>query len=195
MPISILAVACEVCAQSASFEFANILKIRVKSDIPYFEKSKHFDILDRKGWGRYKVYYHAIHYPGISPALENIEDLPENCQPEEWNQGSFYPNIIHNVHFGVLRCDHCKNVLKHKLDWPKDAYFQIEYKGESLWAYDRKFAIKLINYIKSKDRKKRIDAQSSYAVQDSFLRKIPEHFQTAKARDEIVKKLEKKLRA
>jgi len=28
-------------------------------------------------------------------------------------------------------------------------------------------------------------------VQDSFLRKIPEHFQTAKARGDIVKKLEK----
>ena len=81
--------------------------------------------------------------------------------------------------------------MKHKLDWPEEAYFQVSYKGKVLWAYDRKTASKLLNYIKSDDRRKRIELQPSYIVQDAFLRKIPEHFQTAKARKAIAKKLEK----
>jgi len=83
---------------------------------------------------------------------------------------------------------------KHNLKWPEEAYFQINYKGQVLWAFDRKYALKLLSYIESKERKKRIVGYSgkpwnTIISQDWFLRHIPEHFQTAKARPEIVKKL------
>ena len=193
MGISFVTVRCPTCALIAEFEFANIIQITRKSNISYFENSKHFDVIDREGWSKYKLYYHAVHYPSISPRLENIKDLPENCGTDNWQKRASYPNIIHHKHYGTIQCNTCKSASKHQLEWPEEAFFQIGYKGKTLWAYDRETAIKLLGYIQSKDRRKRIELSPDYVVQDAFLRKIPEHFQTAKARDIIVKKLKKVL--
>ena len=193
MGISLVTIRCSKCALLAEFEFANVLQIKRKLDILYFEKSKHFDVINREGWSKYKLYHHAVHYPSISPRLENIIDLPINCKADKWQQGASYPNIISKHFAGTIRCNNCKSISKHQLKWPDEAFFQIMYKGKNLWAYDRKTAVKLLNYIKSIDRRKRLIHNSSYIIQDSFLRKIPEHFQTSKARGEIVKKLEKLL--
>ncbi len=192
MMFSSISIRCPICTQLAEFEFANYIELRHKSDLLYFKKSKHFDVVSREGWSKYKLYYHAIHYRGISPHLENIKNLPKHCAPKKWQQGVIYPNITLHKSLGTIRCNICKSISKYELTWPEEAFFQIEYKGKNLWAYDRNTAIQLLNYIKSNDRSKRVESSSeNYVTQDYFLRKIPEQFQTAKARNEIVKKLRK----
>lgn len=123
MKISNLTVACKMCSQAASFEFANVIEIKDKTIIQHLTNSKHFDVLNFKGWGKYKRNYYAIHYPGINPRLENIKNLPEKCQPEHWQQGSHYPNIVHYSHYGVLRCNNCDIISKHVMEWPDEAFF------------------------------------------------------------------------
>jgi len=111
---------------------------------------------------------------------------------DEYFRKSREPKELKNT--GSIRCSCCLIQRKHSLNWPSDAYFQITYKGKVLWAFDRKYTLKLLSYIESKERKKRIVGYSGQPwntvySQDWFLRHIPEHFQSAKARPEIVKKL------
>ncbi len=55
---------------------------------------------------------------------------------------------------GVLVCKTCPSAQRYKLNWPEDAYFQITYKGQKLWAYNRAFAVSLLAYLESETRKK-----------------------------------------
>ncbi len=184
---------CPSCGEAAKFAFATY-QIFKKNDEEYFRKSKDFEVF--RGQHSHGSFYHAaLYYPGLGNSLENINDLPEDYKPNMWRHPYWYvtlPKELENT--GSIRCSSCLIQRKHSLNWPNDAYFQITYKGKVLWAFDRKYTLKLLSYIESKERKKRIVGYSgkpwnTIYSQDWFLRHIPEHFQSAKARPEIVKKL------
>jgi len=190
-------ICCPKCDGAAKFAFATY-QIFQKKDREYFEKSKNFDVF--KGLYSHGSFYHAaLYYPGLGNTLANIHDLPEGFSAKMWRHRYWHVTLPPELkNSGTIRCTKCLIQKKHKLNWPEDAYFKIQYKGQTLWAYDRKYALKLLNYIKSDERKKRIvgykgNSQNTFISQDWFLRHIPEHFQTAKARPEIVKKLTKLL--
>ena len=190
-----LQIKCPNCKCLADFVFASKINIK-KKDAKYFSKSKHFVLKREKKWSSWRTYYYAWYYPLLSPRIENIPDLPDGYEAGHARGGFGYYDYYGQVlegNEGVTACAFCKTLAKHTLDWPQDAYFQIDYKGQTLWAYDRSYALKLLEYIKSNDRKKRIGSTDKYVSQDFFLRKIPEHFQTKKARGEVVKKLSKLL--
>jgi len=184
---------CPSCSGAAKFAFATY-QIFQKKDYSYFSKSKNFEVF--KGQHSHGSYYQAaLYYPGLGNSLENVTDLPDGYEANMWRHPYWYvtlPKELENT--GAIRCSSCLIQKKHNLKWPEEAYFQINYKGQVLWAFDRKYALKLLSYIESKERKKRIVGYSgkpwnAIISQDWFLRHIPEHFQTAKARPEIVKKL------
>ena len=184
---------CPECKGAANFAFATY-QIFQKENQKYFEQSKNFEVF--KGQHSHGSYYRAaLYYPGLRNSLENIKDLPDGYERSMWKHTHWHvtlPKELSNT--GAIRCTECLVQKKHKLIWPDDTYFQIEYKGQVLWAFDRKYALKLLAYIESDERKKRIIGYSGNPwnkiySQDWFLRHIPEHFQTAKARPEIVKKL------
>lgn len=85
---------------------------------------------------------------------------------------------------GIIQCSACHTNLKHKLNWPLDAYWQWEIRGQTLWAWDKNQALEILTYIKSELRPSR----HSYS-----LRYIPEHFLSAKVRALIVQRLEQSL--
>ena len=89
---------------------------------------------------------------------------------------------------GSVDCTQCGLRQFHQLKWPQDAYYQIEYKGQLLWAFQRETANELKEYILSRDRD-RTKFQWQF-----FLLHVPTIFLKQNARDEIVKKLEKLLR-
>jgi len=184
---------CPSCGGAAKFAFATY-QIIDKENLDYFSKSKDFEIF--RGQHSHGSYYRAaLYYPGIGNSLENVKDLPEGYEASMWRHPYWYvtlPKELENT--GSIRCSSCLIQKKHKLQWPDDAYFQVSYKGKTLWAFDRKYTLRLLSYIESKERKKRIVGYSgkpwnTIVSQDWFLRHIPEHFQTAKARPEIVRKL------
>lgn len=178
---------CPECRSIADFINSNQIKVK-KKDKDYFLQSKFFKLHESGFSKAQRTSYYTLHYPLLMPKLENISDLPEGYTAEYWRSS-------YREYGGVLNCSSCNTCQIHILNWPDDAYFQLDYKGKTLWAYDRSYAIKLRDYIKSGDRKKRHPASTeTYIFQDYFLRKIPEHFQTKKARDEIVSKLNKLLR-
>jgi hypothetical protein len=86
---------------------------------------------------------------------------------------------------GVINCKSCPKIRRYRLRWPEDAHFQISYKGERLWAYNRTFALSLLDYLDSDVRKS--------TRSNPFLNSVPTVFQTAKARPIVVRALKLKL--
>lgn len=184
-----IVIKCPDCKLPVDFYFAAFKSVPNK-DIEYFKNSKNFTVVEKlPGHGGY--YNVAFFYHGLRDNLQNISDLPEGYWPEMWNRNYWFSCRVKGFeNSGSYRCAECATQRKYNLSWPNDAYYQINYRGNVLWAYDRHTAVRLFDYIRSHTRLK---SPENSIVQDWFLRKIPEHFQSAKARDEITKKLGKLL--
>lgn len=87
---------------------------------------------------------------------------------------------------GLVQCSHCHSNRKHKLNWPVDAYWQWEVRGQLLWAWDKEHAQIILNFVKETARPSR----RSYS-----LKYIPSHFLSAKVRDLVVQKIERSINA
>lgn len=192
-----LDIVCDKCGGLAQFEFALIRAITRKADRAYFEKSRDFLVLPAKHAGSYK---RAAYFPNLGNNLHNISRLPEGHSVDEWQASKSGFSFDGQGGLGVLTCASCHRRRKHELRWPDDAYFRVDYRGHQLWAYNRANAVKLLNYIRSDERKKGIkgfidlgDRKIEIDGIDSFLHKIPKIFQSKKARHHIVEKLEKRL--
>src|SRR5437868_2978132 len=55
-------------------------------------------------------------------------------------------------YLGVAQCRQCHAQYAYEVSWPADAYYQWEIRGHSLWAYNRKHARVLLEFIGSKER-------------------------------------------
>ena len=86
--------------------------------------------------------------------------------------------------YGLVQCSHCHTNKKHTLNWPNDAYWQWEIRGELLWAWDQDHAKEILAFVKETVR------PSRYSYN---LRYIPSHFLSAKVRDLVIQKMEKSL--
>jgi hypothetical protein len=106
--------------------------------------------------------------------------LPGGYSPEDWDH-SPYLYRSHGLDIGSVTCQSCGYRKKHSLNWPDEAYFQIDYKGKVLWAFDRESATVLRDYVRSETRQR--DGKWK-----AFLLHIPSHFLKKKAREEVSKK-------
>lgn len=86
-------------------------------------------------------------------------------------------------HTGVVRCEDCFWSGVRKLNWPDDAYYRWDIRGEVLWAWSAEHARALLDYISSKNREA---GDGPYARN---LHHLPKEFLDAKIRDRIVKKI------
>ena len=88
---------------------------------------------------------------------------------------------------GAISCDACGLNRKHDLDWPNDAFYQIEYRNSVLWAFNRDSASELLTYIES-------ETESGKTSVQQLPDEIPAEFLTRKARGTVVKRLTAVLR-
>lgn len=178
----VVAVECPNCKSEANFEFAECVKIKLRADIEYFEKSQFFEVVKIQNSGgqfhNFAFYYHKQRQNN----LPELNDLPENYDILDWAH-SQYLCRSHGFDIGVVVCPKCQFQRKHNLKWPDDAYFKIQYKGQLLWAFDRSSGLELLKFIQSTDRNR------ANFLHRSFLMKVPALFLNKKARPEISKKL------
>ena len=185
-----LAVRCPDCARDATFIYASVAWIHKKADREFFDKSPHFECMSEEDYNghlkHYAVYYHKLK----SISIEAVGELPDGYSIDDWAQGK-HPTSVSALHarlnFGSTVCRHCGSRKKHQLDWPNDAWYQINHGDKILWAYDKSSAQNLRNFIAAKDRDIRQFRDGR------FLMKIPSHFLNQKARDSVVKKLDRLL--
>lgn len=181
----ILDIRCPKCGGDARFEFGEVVKIKLRGDVPFFRDSHLFEyrqVVDSCGhrWHA-AIYYAALH----GGSTEAISGLPEGYQPSDWDH-SKYLRWGYTV-IGAYACRSCHDVRRHDLSWPTDAFFQIDYRGETLWAFHRESAIALQKYIAASHR----DADTS--PWSRMLMHVPTHFLAASARDAVATRLERLL--
>lgn len=177
---------CPVCGGHSIFEFAEVVKIALKKDVPFFEQSDVFDysmFTDSCGHKWHGAIYFANLHGGSTDA---ITSLPEGYSPEHWDH-SKYLTRNHSLDLGAFACSHCQTRKPYMLQWPQDAYFSISYKSEVLWAFNRESAVELRDYIASSERKTEKFRWSK------FLLHVPTVFKKQNARDNIVKQINKVL--
>ena len=189
---SVLDVNCPDCGKPSSFTFAPYVRVETNTDKTYFENSKDFKLVEWRSSGRsFRFLRFALYYPCVSNDLRNIKDLPDSYTANSWRPVRYTYQGLKKAAFnsveneGVLSCAACPIVRRYILNWPDDAYFQISYKGEILWAYNRDFALSLLDYLSSDLR--------GNTRSNPFLNSVPTVFQTAKARSVVVRDLKTKL--
>ena len=181
-----VAVTCPECAGEAAFEFADRVRIKTTDDLHWFEKSKHFDCLKEIGPNGHD-YHSAIYYHGLTGnALPSVNDLPIGYRIDDWAHSEHKFRPLSDWR-GTLVCEPCGKRSKHILDWPREAYFQIEHRHQNLWAFDRASTAELIDYISASHRR------TEDFIYWPFLMKIPHVFLTKQARETVVKRLRKRL--
>ncbi len=175
-------VKCPCCVSKAAFEFAEVVRISKKEDVPFFQASEQFEY--RRFQDSCGHFWHgALYFAGLhgSPSRALLS-LPEGYSPTNW-QHSKYLYRSHGTDLGAVSCPRCGKRSKHQLRWPADAYYSITYKGDELWAFNRESAIELIDYIGGNSRN-----VSKYRW-SNFLLHIPSIFKSHKARAEVTKRL------
>lgn len=177
-------VICPVCSSRAVFEFAEIVRIKQKKDIDYFKKSKIFEydqFIDSCGhkWHG-AIFYHGLHN------LKNVHDLPDGYLVDDFSHSRYWYRF-HQLEIGSKVCTQCNLRQKASLRWPQDAFYQCDFKGYDLWAFNRESLIDLREYIASDDRETKDYKYSS------FLLHIPSVFLDRKNRQAVVKKLDRLL--
>lgn len=176
-----LAIRCPNCSGHARFSFAEARTIERREDLPVFQTSSDFECIYIYDGGTFCNA--AAFYPGLTrTSLPPDETLPERYhlgRSDKW--GSCF--ALNSRPQGTLVCLGCDLRRKHSLDWPVDAYFQIEHKGSVLWAYDRGTATELLEFINSDGR------EAAKFEHGRFLRRIPTLFLQASNRSAVTKKL------
>lgn len=179
-------VRCPGCDARAAFEFAEVVRIRLAKDVAYFQRSEAFEyrlFQDSAG----SRWHGAIFYHGLSGHTSGtIRDLPDGYRPEDWDHGE-YLYRSHDLDIGAVACGACGYRKRHTLRWPEEAYFQVEYRGKILWAFNGESAAELLNYVRSEHRKR-----EGYKW-EAFLRHVPSNFLRKGARETVSKKLQRLL--
>ncbi|WP_210247206.1 hypothetical protein [Aliikangiella marina] len=173
---------CPNCLESAKFEFAEVVKIKLKKDVAFFKESNLFDyklLVDSSG----QRWHAAIYYPGLhGGSTLAIQGLPEGYKSSDWDHSRFLRQNRQPL-LGSMSCKNCSQATKHLLRWPDEAYYTIEFKGSVLWAYHRESLIELRDFILSADRK-----EENYKWRN-FLRHVPTTFKKQNARETVAKRL------
>lgn len=175
-------VKCPQCGLRAEFEFAEVCRIGLKSDVDFFKNSSQF--VYRQFQDSCGHYWHgALYFAGLhgDPCI-TLGDLPPGYAPGNWSH-SRHLSRGHGLDLGSVVCEHCHLRSSHRLNWPGDAYYAVPYKNHVLWAFDRESACDLHDFILSRTRDRSMYRWSL------FLLHVPTVFKTHKAREAVSKHL------
>jgi hypothetical protein len=175
-----VAVACPACGREALFETATWVAIPRKKDIPFFKRSRWFQYVNIPN--PTGASHFAVFFARFSGGLERIGKLPDGYAPQAWAP-SKYLKLYRASMLGTVFCAACGLLRKHNLTWPEDAFYKVDIRGRTLWAWNRAYALDTLEYLAQKDRDRR-GFKTRLALDV-----IPKHFTTAKARQEATKKL------
>jgi hypothetical protein len=181
----LLSIKCPSCTRKAEFEFATFVVIKLKKDVVFFRN--HPTLVyrlqtDSCGHKRHTAYY----FPGLhGEPSKAIHNLPSRYDASDWNHSKYPIGTRHNI--GSVRCQQCHYRSIKAINWPNEAYYNVEIKGQTLWSFNTDSTLELRAYIHSKDRQ-----INNYTYRD-FLFHLPTNFKTKKMRDKITKKLDQLL--
>ena len=181
-------VVCTACARHAVFEFAEVARIALRRDVALFQSHPLFeyrlcqDSLGNKWHAAF--FFHGLHVRDTGA----LRDLPDGYAPSDWDHSKYLVRS-HGTDWGTVVCSNCGLRRRHRLEWPKDAWFQFDYRSTVLWAFNRESALELRDFIASDQRDR-----SKYRW-ESFLSHVPKEFLARGARADVVELLDRLLSA
>lgn len=175
-----ISIVCPVCQKEALFQFASVFHVEKKQDRIFFETHPAFETTTVYDSYTYTHKFCVIFYPALksNPELKNFLE----CHKSLDNSVS---HLIKDK--GVVFCPSCLIKRKHQLNWPQEAYYCIDYKGQLLWAFHRPAFVSIYDYIQAKIRDRHVAGHFIYLLH------IPRHFLTQHARTEVSKKMRRLL--
>ncbi|NVD96968.1 hypothetical protein HUX62_02970 [Massilia sp. BJB1822] len=181
-------VVCPACRHRAEFEFAEVVRINLKSDVEFFQQSSVFEYQQfQDSCGHF--WHAAIYFQGLhGDPRQAIHKLPDSYSAENWDHSRYLRNRV-GWPVGSIRCGSCHTRRRHVLNWPADAYYSIAHRSHVLWAFHRESAVELLQYLQSTER------ETSRYQWAFFLRHVPSVFKVSKAREAVVRQLNKLLDA
>jgi hypothetical protein len=176
-----VSIACPDCSREAAFA-KNPPRWTNPADPPRLKKKGHrfrsaYKSSLNARFGRYATQarsFRDLRLPSASLG-------PEDRYTRGWGNDE---KMLSSMH-GTILCRHCGCNRAHVLNWPQDAFYQVDIKGNVLWAYSRGHALRILDHIARKDRPARIEPS---------LRAIPTPFLRAGNRSVVSRKLLKLLR-
>lgn len=87
---------------------------------------------------------------------------------------------------GRLSCLACGLNRTHEVDWPREAFFQIDYRGETLWAFDRAMMVEILAYLNAGVNRDAVRSASPYAL---LLMRLPKALLAGKAREALATRI------
>ena len=175
-----LAIICPRCAGQARFRAARLGRVARRMDLRAVRRARDVSLLPPQP-DRGITDHRALHWSGLDRETGPPRDLDEGQGPARWQPM--------DAGIGVASCAACGLRRKHRLDWPRDAWFAIEHRGQVLWALDREMAEELRSFVASADRRR------SGLRYQRFLERVPSVFLGAKVREAVVNKLTARLDA
>lgn len=80
---------CPSCGSCAEFEFAEVVRIKLRKDINFFKESPFFDYGFFQNWEGQR-WHGAIFYAGLhGGSVSVIRDLPDGYSPEDWKHSKY----------------------------------------------------------------------------------------------------------
>lgn len=181
-----LDVVCPACRQHAEFEFAEVVRINLKSDVAFFQNSKvleYHQFQDSCG----HVWHAAVYFQGLhGRPHQAIHDLPDGYSARDWEHSRYLSNRK-DWPVGSIRCTHCQLRRRHQLSWPGDAYFSVAYRHHVLWAFHRESAVALLEYLLASERNVWRFGWGNYLMH------VPTVFKVRKAKEAVGRQLGKLL--
>lgn len=182
-----LTIPCPACAKAARFSFALAAVMHTKVTREWFAKQKGFECIT-VGDGAGLIQHQALYFPELyGDQLAHIQDWPHGHSAGDFAAPKT-PYRKRGGRLGTVVCGACGARRRHKLNWPSEAFYQIEHQGRVLWAFNREHAVATRDFIASDERDRSVHAFPL------ALMKIPAPFLSAKNRKAIVGKLDKLLR-
>ncbi len=129
---------------------------------------------------RYSTWFVREKFPSLFPWKGSDEYAK---QLHAWFRDDLRP--------GVALCSQCGEARVHRLRWPQDAFWQWEVRGQVLWAFSRRHAVVLREFINRTHREPK-DFETEFI---GFLVRIPSTFLRAQVRRLVVGKIDKLLSA
>lgn len=171
-----MTIACPACRGPALFRRIRGLRLTSPEAIARLGALAHFQIIE-DGHGLPIALYR---YGLGAPLPENIPELTPAEARELSMTGPWPPHRDE----GSVVCETCGHRAAHRVNWPAEAFYQVEHRGEVLWAWNRGQAEALLRLAESPGMKPQEDR-----IHGDFLKRVPTGFFTAKARDAVARKL------
>lgn len=174
-------VTCPHCAGCATFTFAHVFRLE-KKDVHLFE-GRQFEIKQFNQRFAHK-WTGVLFFPPLLDASWR-EKLPEKYQGTSTWEHRANSAFTDGTDLGLICCYQCMAKQKHRLEWPNDAFYSLEFKGHSLWAFNKQMMLQIRDYIQAKDR------DAVFESEPIVIRHLPTIFKLAKNREILVKKINK----